>query len=148
MRGPGVVGEQPELAPGESYTYQSGGRMHAYWRCRDGGWMGGAGCGAALLMQLKGRPVRLPYCLLLRIWLAGWLAGRQELLPAAACPPVKPPTTNTLPSCAPPCRAACPLRTPNGTMQGHYEFYSKDAAGRWTKSFLVNIGQFALRYEP
>lgn len=29
--------------------------------------------------------------------------------------------------------------------QGHYELYSRDAAGRWTKSFLVKIGPFALR---
>lgn len=64
VRGLGVVGQHPELAPGESFTYQS----------------------------------------------------------------------------------ACPLPTPRGSMQGNYEFYSKDAAtGRWNKSFLVEIGKFELR---
>lgn len=64
VRGLGVVGQHPELAPGESFTYQS----------------------------------------------------------------------------------ACPLPTPRGSMQGNYEFYSKDVAtGRWNKSFLVEIGKFELR---
>lgn len=64
VKGPGVVGEQPELAPGQSFSYQS----------------------------------------------------------------------------------ACPLPTPKGSMEGHFEFYARDAdSGQWRKSFLVKIGQFALR---
>jgi hypothetical protein len=31
-------------------------------------------------------------------------------------------------------------------MEGHFEFYARDAdSGPWRKSFLVKIGQFALR---
>ena len=42
--------------------------------------------------------------------------------------------------------AACPLPTPKGSMEGHFEFYARDAdSGPWRKSFLVKIGQFALR---
>ncbi|KAI3428176.1 hypothetical protein D9Q98_006556 [Chlorella vulgaris] len=43
-------------------------------------------------------------------------------------------------------RSACPLPTPQGSMEGHYEFYARDkASGQWRRSFLVKIGQFALR---
>ena len=52
----------------------------------------------------------------------------------------------TLPLHPPAVPAACPLPTPKGSMEGHFEFYARDAdSGQWRKSFLVKIGQFALR---
>lgn len=45
-------------------------------------------------------------------------------------------------------QSACPLPTPSGTMEGHYEVYARnDAKGetQWRRSFLVKIEQFALR---
>lgn len=41
--------------------------------------------------------------------------------------------------------SACPLRTPNGSMKGEYEMYSRvSQSNQWTTSFLVNVGEFAL----
>lgn len=40
--------------------------------------------------------------------------------------------------------SVCPLRTPNGSMHGHYEFYG-ERDGKYMRSFLVYIGKFDLR---
>jgi hypothetical protein len=42
--------------------------------------------------------------------------------------------------------SVCPLRTPSGSMQGHYEFYAKHEDA-YTTSFLVDIAEFALSME-
>ena len=118
VKGPGVVGEQPELAPGESFSYQSG---------EDS-------VGLA----------------------AGWLVGSQPAFVATECAGIMLSITAAPnpPSCRLPASlrfplpppAACPLPTPKGSMEGHFEMYAKDAdSGQWRKSFLVKIGQFALR---
>ena len=111
VKGPGVVGEQPELAPGQSFSYQSGGLV-AGWQVA--GWV------ASRPLQLRDHGGEACVCMM-----------------AAPHPP--PPRT-------PPVPAACPLPTPKGSMEGHFEFYARDAdSGQWRKSFLVKIGQFALR---
>lgn len=43
-------------------------------------------------------------------------------------------------------QSCCPLPTPRGMMEGHYEMYAKDdSSGQWRRSFLVKIGPFELR---
>lgn len=43
-------------------------------------------------------------------------------------------------------QSACPLRTPVGSMEGHYEFWTRSGAGdaTWGQPFKVAIGRFGL----
>lgn len=118
VRGLGVVGQHPELAPGESFTYQSG-------ECGHLRWLSVVLVGLRWSSVFRGRPT----CLLANLGLPcnrGWqqqqagmpcrMSGARPLSHERDLASCKRHRTLT---------HLFPVPTPRGSMQGNYEFYSK-----------------------